>query len=123
MHSIFPVDLNGGTFIPQNDGKIFADLRELPTNTDYPRGVPMTKFLTFLHKYAANMYSTREIKNFLRENPSKVLIDKLTSADVAYSILVYESYHEYWIETSKKNVMITMLVIPHLSIMQKGDRR
>ena len=102
MCSIFPVDLNGETFIPQNVKKNFADLGKLPKNTDHPKGVPMTKFLTFLHKYAANMYSTREIKIFFRENLSKVLTDKLTSADVAYTILFYESYHEYWAEICKK---------------------
>ena len=102
MHSIFLVHLNGGTFIPHSDGKIFSYLQELPTNANYPDGGQMTKFLTLLHKYAANMYSTREIKTFLRENPSNVLIDKLISADVAYTILFYESYHEYWIEISKK---------------------
>ena len=64
MCSIFPVDQNEGTFIPQKDGKNFADLRDLPTNANYPGGVQMTKFMTFLHKYAANMYSIHEIKTF-----------------------------------------------------------
>ena len=95
MCYISPVDQNEGTFIPQKDGIFLADLQDFPKNATYPGGVQMTKLMIFLHKYAANMYSTREIKNFLRENPSNVLIDKLTSADVAYTILVYESYHGY----------------------------
>ena len=85
---------------------------ELPTNANYPDGGQMTKFLTFLHKYAANMYSTREIKTFFRENASNVLIDKLTSADVAYTILVYESYHEYWTEICKKKCGDNYVVNP-----------
>ena len=64
MCSIFPVDQNEGTFIPLKDGQFVSDLRELPTKANYPDGGQMTKFMTFLHKYAANMYSTREIKTF-----------------------------------------------------------
>ena len=45
MRSIFPVDRNEGTFIPQKDGKIFADLRDLPENANYPEGGQMNKFM------------------------------------------------------------------------------
>ena len=102
MCSLFPVDQNEEIFIPQKDGKIFADLRDLPTNANHPEGGQMTKFMTFLHKYVANMYSSREIKTYLRENPSNVLIDKLNAADADYTILVYVSYNEYWAEIYKK---------------------
>ena len=75
MCSLFAVDQDDGFFVPEKDGKIFANLQDLPTKAEYPGNRKMNTFMTFLHKYAANMYSSREIKTFKRENPSNALID------------------------------------------------
>ena len=61
------------------------------------------KFFSFLDKYASNQYCSREIKTFLKNHPKNTLLDLLASADVAYSILVYESFNVYWSDLYRKS--------------------
>ena len=69
---------------------------------DYPGNEKMDHLLRFLHRHVPNMYCAREIKTSLWENPSSVLIDLLTTNDIAYSILVYKSCRKYLDDVFRK---------------------
>ena len=55
-----------------------------------------------MDKYVSNQYCPHEIKTFFKNHPTNTLLDLLTSADVAYSILVYESCNVYWSDLYRK---------------------
>ena len=85
------------------DGKILMDFRQrLPNgdNTDlsYEDASPL---LHFLDKYATGLIGYRTLALFYKLNRDKTLLDKLTSNDIAYSILLYENSTLVWKEDAK----------------------
>ncbi len=60
--------------------------------------------LHFLDKYATGLIGYRTLALFYKLNRDKTLLDKLTSHDIAYSILLYENSTLVWKEDSKIRV-------------------
>ena len=58
--------------------------------------------LYFLDKYTTIMVGgTKEMSRFYKNNKGKTLLDKISISDIAYSILVYESSYDVWMEDIK----------------------
>ena len=56
-------------------------------------------FLYFLDKYTMVVVGgQRAMEKFYKDNQSKTLFDKIMALDIAYSVLVYESAYDVWIE-------------------------
>lgn len=55
-------------------------------------------FLRFLDKYVSRAIGNHQLAKWCCENKDKTLLDKLTSSDIAYTILVYENTREVWEE-------------------------
>ena len=60
--------------------------------------------LHFLDKYATGLIGYRTLALFYKLNRDKTLLDKLTSNDIAYSILLYENSTLVWKEDEKIRV-------------------
>ncbi len=55
--------------------------------------------LYFFDKYTTIMGGgTKEMSQFYKNNKGKTLLDKVSISDIAYSILVYESSYDVWME-------------------------
>lgn len=50
----------------------------------------------FIYYYASECVGRNTIKEWLRANQDKSLLDKLTANDLAFTMLVYENYHPKW---------------------------
>ena len=55
-------------------------------------------FLIFIDKYVKLAVGGHFIAKWMKMNRNKTLLDKLTSSDIAYTILVYENSKEVWEE-------------------------
>jgi hypothetical protein len=60
--------------------------------------------LHFLDKYATGLIGYHTLALFYKLNRDKTLLDKLTSNDIAYSILLYENSTLVWKEDAKIRV-------------------
>ena len=88
------------------NGKILMDFQKRLPNGDnsdltYEDALPL---LYFLDKYATGLIGYRTLALFYKLNRDKTLLDKLTSHDIAYSILLYENSTLVWKEDSKIRV-------------------
>ncbi len=50
-----------------------------------------------IYYYATNVYGRNSIKNWMRLNQEKSLIDKITASDLAFALIVFENYHPKWV--------------------------
>ncbi len=50
-----------------------------------------------IYYYATNVYGRNSIKNWMRLNKEKSLIDKITASDLAFALIVFENYHPKWV--------------------------
>ncbi len=58
--------------------------------------------LYFLDKYTTIMVgSAKEMSRFYKNNKGKTLLDKVSVSDIAYSVLIYESSYDVWMEDIK----------------------
>jgi hypothetical protein len=61
----------------------------------------MDKYMYFLDKYTSLLVGVRELNDYFKKQPGKTLLNKLTSSDIAYSILVYENSVDVWKEEAR----------------------
>jgi hypothetical protein len=73
-------------------------VRNMAFITEPPTSESVLPFLKFLDKYVSHVPGTREIAKFYKENPGKMILDKLTISDIAYTVLVYENSFSVWDE-------------------------
>jgi hypothetical protein len=60
--------------------------------------------LYFLDKYTTIMVGgAKEMSRFYKNNKGKTLLDKVSVSDIAYSVLIYESSYDVWMEDIKKS--------------------
>jgi len=45
--------------------------------------------------YVSKLVGSRELKSWSVKNPGKIMVDKMTASDIAYSILCYENEAMY----------------------------
>ena len=55
-------------------------------------------FMYFIDKYASRVVGHRVLSQFYKKNHDLTIFDKLTTQQIAYSILVYENMMEVWEE-------------------------
>lgn len=51
----------------------------------------------FVYYYASGIDGRNTIKEWLRCNQEKSMLDKFTASDLAFTMLVYENYHPKWV--------------------------
>ena len=78
-------------------------VREWKAGDDYPTYEDLETFLYFLDKYAFHNLGSHAFAKFTRNNPNKTLVDKLTSQDIAYAVLIYEDRMDVWEEGLRKD--------------------
>ena len=62
-------------------------------------------FLYFLDKYTMIIVGgQRAMDKFYKDNRNKTVFNKITALDIAYSVLVYESYVEVWKEEIQRSL-------------------
>ena len=101
IHLLFLEDKQTGWSPPSDDcGRVFVKIRnwskvydELEISYDESE-----QFLRFLDKYVSRAIGNHQMAKFCRVNRDKTLLDKVTSSDIAYTILVYENTKEVWEE-------------------------
>ena len=82
-------------------GRLFDKIRMWTTRSyeEYePSYDESEHFLRFLDKYVSRAIGNHQMAKWCRENKDKTLLDKFTSSDIAYTILVYENTREVWEE-------------------------
>ena len=64
-------------------------------------------FLSFLNKFATNVVGTRVLGSWIKDHPSKTLLDKLITCSMTYAVLIYENTKDLWVENEdiKKEYM------------------
>ena len=63
-------------------------------------------FFSFLNKYATHIVGTRILGSWIKDNPGKNLLDKLTSYRImSYAVLIYENAKEVWVENEDTKKM------------------
>ena len=86
------------------DYKLFKEQREwVPNKITKPRYDETEGLLYFFDKYTTIVVGgTRAVCKYYKQNQGKLLLDKLSVSDIAYSIFVYESTYEIWKEEITK---------------------
>ena len=80
-------------------GKIFMNVREWPQQGSFiPSYDEAEPFLIFIDKYVKLAVGGHFIAKWMKMNRNKTLLDKLTSSDIAYTILICENSKEVWDE-------------------------
>jgi hypothetical protein len=82
-----------------NDGKIYATVRRWTTDLqDTPPTYDQAEhFLRFLDKYyVSHAVGNHYLLQWSKSNWPKTFLDKVTTLDIAYTILVYENSKEVW---------------------------
>jgi len=90
-----------------DDGKVVPTARSwVSQNMMHPSYSDAESLLYFLDKYATVMVGgAKGMSQFYKNNKGKTLLDKVSVSDIAYSILVYESSYDVWVEDIKKAEM------------------
>lgn len=95
-------DKNTTNALDFTGGKLFSNMRDNEFATigqaNYEGMLP---FLRFLDKYVSKMVGRRELNNYFKNNRDKTLLDKVTSSDIAYTILLCENGVDVWDENQK----------------------
>ena len=78
-------------------------MRGWKAGDEYPTYEDLETFLYFLNKYAFHNLGCHAFAKFTRNNPNKTLVDKLTSQDIAYAVLIYEDRMDVWEEGLRKD--------------------
>ncbi len=60
----------------------------------------MNQFFELVYHYVPEIYGKTKMKQWMKANQDKSLLDKITSSDVAYALLVYITYHPTWSASS-----------------------
>ena len=101
IHLLFLEDKQTGWSPTSDDrGRVFVKIRnwskvydELEISYDESE-----QFLRFLDKYVSRAIGNHQMAKFCRVNRDKTLLEKMTSSDIAYTILVYKNTKEVWEE-------------------------
>ena len=99
----YSVDHRTRKSVPVEEGKIFVKVRGWKAGDEYPTYEDLETFLYFLDKYAFQNLGSHAFAKFMRNNPNKTLVDKLTSQDIAYAVLIYEDRMDVWEEGLRKD--------------------
>ena len=91
-------DRRNGKTVPVENGKIFVKVRGWKAGDEYPTYEDLETFLYFLDKCAFQNLGCHAFAKFMRNNPNKTLVDKLTSQDVAYEYASDDSDDESELE-------------------------
>ena len=96
-------DRTKGNTLPIEDGKILVTVRQWSSNSiDPPTDEAVADFLRFLDKYVSLNYGHRALAKYFKLNRDKSLVDKITTEDIAISILIYENSVDVWEEDQRK---------------------
>ncbi len=90
-------DKENGWFPPSNSsGRIFVNARGWTSNPQHskPTYDQAEHFLQFLDKYVSHAVGNHYFLQWSKLNRSKTFLNKVTTSDIAYTILVYENTKE-----------------------------
>ena len=98
-------DMTENALINYDDDTVLPMAREWVknkvTSISYNDSEP---FFYFLDKYMTIIVGGQQaMDKFYKDNPSKMIFDKLMALDIVYSVLVYKSANEVWREKIKKS--------------------
>ena len=89
-------------------GLILINVREWDDEYKLPEYEDVLEFLKFVHNYVIPIYGTKNMRKWIKNNPDKTVITKVTATSIAYAVLVYESRYKVWEENiAIKNKNIT----------------
>ena len=89
-------------------GLILINVREWDDEQKLPEYEDVLEFLKFVHNYVIPIYGTKNMRKWIKNNPDKTVITKVTATSIAYAVLVYESRYKVWEENiAIKNKNIT----------------
>ncbi len=64
--------------------------------------------MRFLDKYVSHVVGNHYFMQWSKSNRTKTFLDKVTTSDIAYTVLVYENSNEVWKEELKIRAISTM---------------
>ena len=89
-------------------GLILTNVREWDDEQKLPEYEDVLEFLKFVHNYVIPIYGTKNMRKWIKNNPDKMVITKVTATSIADAVLVYESRYKVWEENiAIKNKNIT----------------
>ena len=87
---------------------ILTNVRFWEDEQTLPEYEDVLEFLKFVHNYVIPIYGAKNMRKWMKNNPDKTLITKVTATSIAYAVLVYESRCKVWEENiAIKNKNIT----------------
>ena len=89
-------------------GLILIYVRQWDIGDKLPEYEDVLEFLKFVHNYVIPICGTKNMRKWIKNNPDKTVITKVTATSIAYDVLVYESRYKVWEENiAIKNKNIT----------------
>ena len=79
-------------------GLILINVREWDDEYKLPEYEDVLEFLKFVHNYVIPIYGTKNMRKWIKNNPDKTVITKVTATSIVYAVLVYESRYKVWEE-------------------------
>jgi hypothetical protein len=98
-------DMTDNDMIDFDDDRILPMAREwVAKRVTHVSYEDAESFFYFIDKYTTIVIGgQRAMDKFYKDNRNKTLFDKITASDIAYSVLVYESYVEVWKEEIQRS--------------------
>ena len=76
------------------DGPILTNIWGWLLGEELPEYEDVVEFLKFVHKYVIPICGTKNMRKWMKNNPDKTVITKVTATSIAYAVLVYESRYK-----------------------------
>ena len=73
-------------------------IRQQEVGNYLPDEQTMLEWNRFFDCYVTKIVGKSDINRYLSKNHDKLLLDKITTSDIAYAILVYENSLDVWLE-------------------------
>ena len=94
--------------VTDDHGLILINVREWDDEHKIPEYEDVLEFLKSVHNYVIPIYGTKNMRKWMKNNPDKTIITKVTATSIDYAVLVYESRYKVWEEIiAIKNKNIT----------------
>ena len=103
-----PVDQKSGVYVLEyDDGVVLPSAQDwVSSKIVHPSYSDAEPLLHFLDKYTMIIIGgSKAMAEFKKLNKGKTLLDRVTVSDIAYSMLVYESSYDVWMEEMVKEEM------------------
>ena len=83
---------------PIKDGRLFDEIHSWACDDGLLGYDELFDFMYYIDKFASHIIGQRALATFYRKNRNKTIFDKLTTQQMAYSVLLCENMMEMWEE-------------------------